>query len=166
LIESYCLVGEERWLHAVERTAKALLPMIEQRRLLPANYLRDWRPAATHSCLTGTAQLGGVWLRLYQETGEETWLHAGLKAIEQAAGRQETVDVPALHGALAGSFPVWGRYAPLQFPNWATKFLADGLMLYLDCLSVTASAATASVTPRVARDAGRSKPLEAAVENR
>ena len=36
---------------------------------------------------------------------------------------------------IAGSFPVWGRYAPLQYPNWAAKFLADSLMIRADGLS-------------------------------
>ena len=36
---------------------------------------------------------------------------------------------PDLRGSLPGSFPIYGRYAPLACPNWATKFLADSLML-------------------------------------
>lgn len=147
LLESYCLTGEERWLAAVKRTAEALLVPLDKHRLLPANFDEDWRPAAAHSCLTGTAQLGGVWLRLYQETGEPRWLNAGLRAVEQAAARQETVHWPPVRGALPGSFPVWGRYAPLQYPNWATKFLADALMLYDDCLRGSAPTGTGSVVP-------------------
>ena len=46
------------------------------------------------------------------------------------ATRRGHRDGPAVRAA--GSFPVWGRYAPLQYPNWATKFLADALMLYED----------------------------------
>ncbi len=34
-------------------------------------------------------------------------------------------------GAVPGSFPLYGRYAPLQYPNWAAKFLADSLALRL-----------------------------------
>ncbi len=151
LLESHCLIGDERWLQAVQRTATALLPAIDERRPLAANFGPDWRPAASHSCLTGTVQLGGVWLRLYQETGEDRWLHAGLKAIEQGAGRQEISRAADVNGALAGSFPIWGRYAPLQYPNWATKFLADALMLYEDCLAGTEQAGTGSVAPRPAR---------------
>jgi hypothetical protein len=37
-------------------------------------------------------------------------------------------------GALPGSYPVWGRYEPFGFPNWATKFFADSLLLEKDCL--------------------------------
>ena len=31
-------------------------------------------------------------------------------------------------GAIKGSRPVYGRYAPLQYPNWATKFYVDALL--------------------------------------
>ena len=97
---------------------------------LAANFDEGWQPAASHACLTGTVQLGGVWLRLYALTGDARWLNAGLKAVEQAAAHQRHRPWAAVDGALPGSFPIWGRYAPLQFPNWATKFLADALMLY------------------------------------
>jgi hypothetical protein len=32
-------------------------------------------------------------------------------------------------GAIPGSFPIWGRYEPFAFPNWATKFFCDALLL-------------------------------------
>jgi len=48
--------------------------------------------------------------------------------VELAAARQCLVKWAPVHGALAGSYPLFGRYAPLQFPNWATKFLVDGLL--------------------------------------
>jgi hypothetical protein len=134
LLESHRLANDDRWLRAVERTAEILARELDSHGHLPASYADDWRPAARHACLTGTVQLGGVWLRLYQVTGDVRWLHAGLKAVEQGSARQETATWPAVHGALAGSFPLWGRYAPLQYPNWATKFLADALVLYDDCL--------------------------------
>jgi hypothetical protein len=148
LLESYCLAEEEPWLRAVERTSEALLPHIERQPLLCGAFGSDWTPSASHSCLTGTAQLGGVWLRLHQETGDRRWLNAGLKAVEQAAGRQERVRLASVHGALAGSFPIWGKYAPLQYPNWATKFLADALFVYDDCLSASQTGGVESVTPR------------------
>jgi hypothetical protein len=135
LLESHLITEDERCLRAVEGPAEVLARELDLHARLPAAYDDEWRPAAQHSCLTGTVQLGGVWLRLYQTTGDVLWLHAGLKAVEQAAARQETVAWPDVRGALAGSFPLWGRYAPLQYPNWATKFLADALALYEQCLS-------------------------------
>ncbi len=147
LLESYCLTGEDSWLQTVTRTAEPLISKLDHRALLPANFDEHWRPASSHSCLTGTVQLGGVWLRLYQETGDQMCLNAGLRAVEQAAARQESARWPAIRGALAGSAPIWGRYAPLQYPNWATKFLADGLLLYDDCLRGSDAPGTSSVAP-------------------
>lgn len=135
LLESHALEPDDRYLAAVERTSEVLIRKLEVHSGLPANYDEAWRPTATHWCLTGSAQLGGVWLRLFQMTGDARYLNAGLKAVEQAASRQETSQWPSVNGAIAGSFPVWGRYAPLQYPNWATKFLADSLMLRDDCLA-------------------------------
>jgi hypothetical protein len=34
-----------------------------------------------------------------------------------------------IEGALQGSFPIWGRYEPFAFPNWATKYLIDALII-------------------------------------
>jgi hypothetical protein len=135
LLESYAIAGRARWLRAVENASEALIRKLELRPLLAATYDADWRPATQHACLTGIAQLGGVWLRLHELTGDARWLNAGLKAVDRAAEHQERGPWPEIHGALAGSFPVWGRYAPLQYPNWATKFFADSLMLYEDALA-------------------------------
>jgi hypothetical protein len=35
-----------------------------------------------------------------------------------------------VRGALPGSYPIWGKYEPFAFPNWATKFFADALMMF------------------------------------
>ena len=46
-----------------------------------------------------------------------------------------------VRGAIKGSHPVWGRYARLSFPNWATKFFVDAMWLRKEL---------AGVKPRVA----------------
>jgi uncharacterized protein YyaL (SSP411 family) len=135
LLESYALIGGEAYLEAAETTARALLRIFEQRGMLPGTLDRSWEARARYVCLTGTAQVGGVWLRLYQLTGDRRFREAGVKAVEQAAGKQIRSRWSAIDGSLPGSFPIYGRYAPLQFPNWATKFLADSLMLREDVLA-------------------------------
>ena len=60
-----------------------MAPRTTSLKLLPASFDANWGAAARYSCLPGTAQLGAVWLRLFQETGERRWLHAGLKAVER-----------------------------------------------------------------------------------
>jgi hypothetical protein len=135
LLESSAITADARYLDAAVRASEVLIRKQEVLGRLPANWDDGWRPAARHVCLTGSVQLGGVWLRLHQLTGDARFLSAGLKAIDQAASHQERRGPAAVRGALAGSFPVWGRYAPLQYPNWATKFMADSLMLREDCLA-------------------------------
>jgi len=41
---------------------------------------------------------------------------------------------PGLRGGVKGSFPVDGSYGAYQYLNWATKFLADSLMMEADVL--------------------------------
>jgi uncharacterized protein YyaL (SSP411 family) len=130
LLESAALLDHEPYLAAVTRTSDALIGRLQELRgRLPATFDSRWKPTARYDCLTGTAQLGGVWIRLYELTGETRFRDAGLRAVERAAAHQQRSTWSAIDGALPGSYPVYGRYAPLQFPNWATKFLVDSLLL-------------------------------------
>jgi uncharacterized protein YyaL (SSP411 family) len=128
LLESHALTGEARYLEAVVRTSEKLIGELDARGFLPAVYDADWHPAAAYECLTGTVQLGNVWMRLFEVTGEQRYLDAGVRAVDLAAVRQERSRWPNLDGALAGSFPIYGRYSPLRYPNWVTKFLLDALI--------------------------------------
>jgi hypothetical protein len=129
LLESGRLLGDEGHVQAAIRGVTPLLDVIERRGRLPAAYDERWRARARYECLTGTAQMGGVWLRLFQITGDPRLRACGLTAIERAASLQVRRTPAAARGALPGSYPIFGRYAPLQYPNWATKFLVDSLML-------------------------------------
>jgi hypothetical protein len=130
LLESSVLLDHEAYLDAVKRASDALIDRMQALGgRLPATFDSKWNATARYECLTGIAQLGGVWLRLYEITDDERLLEAGLRAVERAAGQQKRSSWKTIDGALPGSYPVYGRYAPLQFPNWATKFLVDSLML-------------------------------------
>jgi uncharacterized protein YyaL (SSP411 family) len=127
LVEGSALLERADLLAAAIRTSDALIGKFQRDGRLPGAYRRGWR-GSFHECLTGIAQLGGIWMRLYELTGEHRFRVAGLRATESAAALQMRVDWPPVRGALAGSFPIYGRYAPVQFPNWATKFLVDALV--------------------------------------
>ncbi len=129
LVESYALVGDERYLTAAQLTSRVLIDELLKRDTLPATWKDDWTPGARYRCLTGIVQLGGTWLRIYELTGDDEFKRGGLRAVEHAAAHQLRADNPDLRGALPGSFPIYGLYAPLACPNWATKFLIDGLLL-------------------------------------
>jgi hypothetical protein len=69
-------------------------------------------------------------MKLYQLTGDERLYKTALKNIEQVKSTQSlTSRNGGIRGAIAGSYPVWGGYIHYGYPNWATKFFADALML-------------------------------------
>ena len=109
--------------------AAAIVPVGGRPATLPAHFGPGWTPIAGSACLTGEAQMVGLWTRLYRRTGDPRFRRAarrlllGLKAAQSLASGH-----PGIHGALAGSRPVWGRYLRFAYPNWATKFLADALL--------------------------------------
>jgi hypothetical protein len=127
LLEGGVLLDEPRYVDAVALTSEQLIRKLEVLGTVPATFDAEWRPTAGYVCLTGLVQLGDVWLKLAAVTDDSRWYNAGLKAIAQAASKQERSPGPA-RGGLAGSYPVFGRYSPLQYPNWATKFLADAML--------------------------------------
>lgn len=129
LLEAYLLTQDDAYIGAVITTSERLMKEFEIRGALLACYDSEWRATTTYTCLTGLAQLARIWLQISRITDDPRFLSAGLKLTDQVAFYQERLAWTAVHGALPGSFPVWGRYAPFQYPNWATKFLAD-LLLY------------------------------------
>ena len=81
------------------RTSEVLIRKLEVLGRLPANWGSDWQPTVRYECLTGNAQLGGVWLRLFQITGDARYLNAGLKAIDLALVHQQSNRSRDLDGA-------------------------------------------------------------------
>ncbi|MBS1892607.1 MAG: hypothetical protein JST59_15020 [Actinobacteria bacterium] len=129
LLESYALVDREDYLAAALKTATALADYFERNGDIPAEFDAGWSGAANYRCLTGIAQLGGVWHRLATLTGDDRWARVGADAVRFGLTFQTRSSSRNTDGALAGSDPIWGRYAPMQYPNWATRFLAETLMI-------------------------------------
>jgi hypothetical protein len=126
-----------RALATVRAAAEHLLLFYERRKRspdreplpLPATFGPSWRSDDRYSCLTGNAQLAIVWLRLYEHEGDARYLNAALKILDHIKSTQHLTSAnPGIRGGVAGSYPCWGAYFPLAFPNWAAKFFADALM--------------------------------------
>lgn len=115
---------------AAIRGTAPLIARIDQRGLLPGRVYANWEPAALSSCLTGNAQMAIVCYRLYEQTGENEYKHAADKLVGALKSLQ-ALDSPsqAFAGAIAGSFPIFGSYMRAGYPNWATKYFLDALLL-------------------------------------
>lgn len=111
-----------------------ILGHIQPNGFLAGRFDADWRPAARWSCLVGSAQLAVVGYRLGEIVGDPKYIQAGDRLVNllKATQRIDT-DSPGIDGALAGSFPILGSYMQGGYPNWATKYLLDALILQHQC---------------------------------
>jgi rhamnogalacturonyl hydrolase YesR len=131
LLEVGTLSKREDMIEAVRRGVDPIIPHISNKGFLAGRFFSDWQPASLSSCLTGSAQLAVIYLRLYEITGEKKYQEAGNRLLNYLKTLQQTINPdPNLIGALAGSQPIiLGGYMRAGYPNWATKYLLDGLML-------------------------------------
>ena len=72
-----------------------------------------------------------AWMKIFILNGEQDYLLAARKMIDlliRIQNNEEHATENSL-GAISGSYPIWGKYEPFAFPNWATKYFADALIL-------------------------------------
>ena len=131
-LESGLILGEERYVEAALRAARALAQVQREDGWLAGTYADDWRADARYCCLTGVAQMAINWLRCAQALGESALREPAARGLRYLKARQRLTDTdPAVRGGIAGSFPIWGAYSRFEFPNWAAKFFADALMMQM-----------------------------------
>ena len=137
LIEIHCISGGASYLAAVRRAAERIISIYGTKRYLASEIGENWEFLARHLCLTGYAQLAIVFFRLYSLDGDKRFLNIGLNLLDHVAATQNvTSPEKPYYGGIKGSFPIYGRYAPLQYPNWATKFFIDALLAKQRALTV------------------------------
>lgn len=131
LLESADLLREARYEETAVRAADAMLEHVREDGWIPGQIDEDGRSGARYCCLTGNCQLAIIWFKLYQSTGSERYLDAAKRSLGFVMEHQDlTTSNPALRGAIKGSHPIWGSYAPLSYPNWAAKFFIDAVLLW------------------------------------
>ncbi len=130
VVEIGIALGEARYISAVRKAADELLARLRPDGRLAGRFDRRWEAAADYSCLTGNAQMGIVWGRLYQNTGDDRYLTGARKANEFLRKVQWMRTGNAdLDGGISGSFPLHGQYGQFQILNWAVKFFVDSMLL-------------------------------------
>jgi hypothetical protein len=117
---------------AVEAVAKSswvLLRKFETNKFLPGSFDADFKNGQHFTCLTGNAQMSCVWLRLFEVTDDLRYLNAALKMNEMLKQLIPARGPQGICGGVSGSYPTWGRYQPLRYISWGSKFFADALLL-------------------------------------
>jgi hypothetical protein len=116
---------------AAIESAQMLGQQVKPDGFLAGRFSTSWDARMDGSCLTGAAQLGIVLGRLVEEYDLNEHLETMWRLADFLVWAQDLNGIGEdRRGALAGSFPIWGSYAPLRYPCWATKYLVD----FLRCL--------------------------------
>jgi hypothetical protein len=122
--------GREDFVSASERCLVGILPSISANGALPGQLDSHWNPAARWVCLTGSAQIAIVAYRLAELLGKREYAIAADRLVDFLKAVQHTrTGVAGIDGAIAGSYPITGGYMSFGYPNWATKYFLDALMI-------------------------------------
>lgn len=132
VIEGYRLSGEADLLQAAERTADALLGVIEKNGRIAGRLDNQWRPAVDWVCLTGSVQIAACWFLLHAITGKQAYVDAARLANRYVRRSVHLEGDSDVMGGVRGAFPVNGHYGRFEYLNWAAKFCADAQLMELD----------------------------------
>jgi rhamnogalacturonyl hydrolase YesR len=131
LLDCGVYLDERKYIEAAKKAADVLKEKFEQDGYLNGRYNEAWE-GSEHMILTGCAQMSIIWLKIAHYSGNNEYAETARKMNTLLINLQDRkfkkVNANTL-GALNGSYPLWGRYEPFAYPNWATKYLADALML-------------------------------------
>jgi uncharacterized protein YyaL (SSP411 family) len=130
ILEVGVAAGRQDLIERAVRMSKMVAARQREDGALPARYLPDWKTRVDWTCVTGNSQMAINWLRLAQITGDASLKEPAIRANRFNMSIQDlnTSDTN-VRGALKGSHPINGEYMTYRYPNWATKFFMDGLML-------------------------------------
>ncbi|MEO5376205.1 MAG: methyltransferase domain-containing protein [Magnetococcus sp. DMHC-6] len=130
LLGAAMLLANNDYLQAVRKTADRLLELVDDQGLLPGRLDAQWQGTVSWSCLTGNAQLAGIFLNLAQLTHEPSYRQGARKLLSFLKKNQNCQsENPGLRGGIKGSYPFDGAYGRYELLNWATKFFIDALLL-------------------------------------
>ncbi|MCB0572497.1 MAG: hypothetical protein KDC66_22165 [Phaeodactylibacter sp.] len=124
-LEASALLTEGNLLEPMEGAARQLMRSFEKKGRLAGSYDENWQGDFSYTCLTGNAQLSAFFARLSMFTQNEIYLQFARRLFGTIAHLPCRLPHPGLRGAVAGPRPLWGKYHPWQFPNWAAKFYLD-----------------------------------------
>lgn len=130
LLEAGLLINDQTYLQAATTAADAVLQQVREDGFIPGQIDTSGRPVGRYCCLTGNCQMAIIWLKLFEQTGNTKYYQAAERSLRYVMACQDirTNDLN-IRGGIKGSHPIWGAYTRLSYPNWATKFFIDGLLL-------------------------------------
>lgn len=131
LLECALCLNDARLMEQAIKPARMMLEYLASHDSshLPGTFDPEWKSSDRYSCLTGDAQMAGIWLKIHRATGEGIYRKEAMRILEGLKRVQLRSRHRELDGAIAGSYPLRGDYAAYALPNWSTKFFADALLI-------------------------------------
>lgn len=130
LLDDYQAYGEP-----TEKSLDALIKNAELRGGAMSGALdEDMKPTGKYVCLTGNAQIAICLLLLDQQEADLRLVNTAAKLTDFVCKVQHKTLVPSGMQGVAGSYPLWGSYMIMRYPNWAAKYHCDALLMLSDRL--------------------------------
>ncbi len=135
LMEGGRLTGDERYTDSALKAAKAVQAYVKDDGFLAGRISIEGKALEESSCLTGNCQMAIIWYYLAKLSQDPSLSETADKTMNYVMSVQdiETRD-GNVNGAIKGSHPIWGKYTPFAYPNWATKFFIEALLYKGDIL--------------------------------
>jgi uncharacterized protein YyaL (SSP411 family) len=145
VLETGLLTGEPSFVEAVSDSVEKLSPLVTETGFLAGRWREDWTPAVDWVCLTGSAQIALVCLRLNELRPNPARVETARRLLSFVSATALTEGYhPGLLGGIHGSWPFSGGYGQYCVLNWATKFYSDAVMLWLATRETPMETATKS----------------------
>ena len=127
--ESGEILNRDEYRESAIRVAQSVISEMREDGFVPGQLGPKGAKRSSYCCLTGNCQLAIVWHKIYRATHNNGFQDGAKKALAYVMSQQDikTADLNR-HGAIKGSQPIWGRYAPFSYPNWATKFFIEAIL--------------------------------------
>jgi len=119
---------ENELINHVDYFYKKLNILLDKEQTLSAVINSEFKNIENYTCLTGNAQIMFFAL-LYEKNNELKNNLLSSKIYNIIFNKQIKSKNKDINGAIAGSFPINGNYAPYMLPSWASKFFIDSLLL-------------------------------------
>jgi hypothetical protein len=130
IFEVGVLADRPDFVAAARDSLAGALSSLQQNGYLSARLDHNWKPQADYVCLTGSVQLAILCFRFFEQFNEAQFLEAGHRLTSFVKATQLLASTnKSMVGAIAGSYPILGEYMVGGYPNWATKYFIDALML-------------------------------------
>ena len=129
ILECGIVLNEDKFVKAATTTMNSLLTKFISDNQTKCTYDQNWNSLDNYSCLTGDAQIAMLWLRLYELTNDVKYKDAAFKLNKYLKSTQYIRHYcKGVEGGIKGSYPIYGKYNPFRFLNWAAKFFVDSLL--------------------------------------